>query len=171
MQKEFQVRSVVPNRPDGLVLLVQAKSLNKAVKKLRLSTEFQLPAGQYVIREVGNADNYVSIALMPMFVTHLCISQKESSIIDGYLQAKTTEEFQHEDDTIIHTAVFPDGKQMDIKCCGAQDESSWTEAVLFDRNGCELCHSEVCDGYDGEWELEYRSRRYVAIVHVHAEKK
>lgn len=57
--------------------------------------------------------------------------------IKGYLNAKSEDEFQNEDDTITYTAVFPDGKQMDVKCCGSQDEVSWREAVLFDRNGSE----------------------------------
>lgn len=56
---------------------------------------------------------------------------------------------------------------MDIKCYGAQEECSWAEAVLFDKNSCELCCSEISDQYDGIWELEDESRRYVVIVRVH----
>lgn len=99
-------------------------------------------------------------------MAHLRISQKEAEVINGYLRVKTREEFQGEDNTISHTAVFPDGKQMDIKCCGAQDECSWTEAVLFDEYGCELCCSEPSDRYDGLWELKYQNRRYAAFVHI-----
>ena len=66
----------------------------------------------------------------------------------------------------IYTVEFLDGKQMDIKCCGTQDRGSWTEAVLLNGSGSELCHSEVSDRYDGIWELEYRGRRYVTIVHI-----
>lgn len=166
MEKEFRVNAVYPDRPEGLVLLLRAASLSSAVKKLCYSTEFQLPIAQYYIYEAGHHANGVSIALTPAFVKYLRISRQEAEIVNGYLHAKTAEEFQDEDHTIIHTAVFPDGKQMDVKCCGAQEECSWTEAVLFDENGCELCCSEVSDRYDGTWELEYQKRRYVAIVRV-----
>ena len=167
MEKEFRVNAVYPNRPQGLVLLLKAASLKSAVKKLRYSTEFQLPTAQYYVYETGRYLSGVSIALTPAFVKYLRISREEAKIVNGYLQAKTAEQFQGEDHTITHTVVFPDGKQMDVKCCGAQAERSWTEAVLFHENGCELCCSEVSDRYDGTWELEYQGRRYVAIVRIH----
>ncbi len=164
MKKEFRVSIVLPNRPEGLALLVQARSLKKAVEKLRYSSEFQLPIGQYVVHEAGHGANCISIALKPAFVKILRISQKEARVINEYLQAKTPDQFQGKDNTISHTVTFSDGKQMDIKCCGAREEKSWTEAVLFDENGCELCCSDVSDRYDTTWELEYQDRRYVAIV-------
>ena len=148
-------------------MLVRAASLNNAVRKLRCSTEFQLPIAQYYVYETGRYADGISVALMPAFVKYLRISRREAEIVNGYLQAKNAEEFQDEDHTISHTVVFPDGKQMDVKCCGAQEECSWTEAVLFDENGCELRCSEVSDRYDGTWELEYQGRRYVAIVCVY----
>lgn len=166
MKKEFRVNTIRPNRPEGLVLLLSAASLDRAVKILRYSTEFQLPTAQYYVYEAGNYANGISIALTPALVCYLQISQGEAEIVNGYLQSKTAEQFQGENDTISHTIVFPDGKQMDIKCCGAQEECSWTEAVLFDENGCELCCSEVSDHYDGIWELEYKDRRYVVIVRI-----
>lgn len=167
MEKEFRVNVVSPGRPESLVLLVKAASLNGAVRKLRYSTEFQLPIAQYYVYETGRYANGISIALTPAFVKYLHISRREAEIVNGYLQAKNAKEFQNEDHTISHTVVFPDGKQMDVKCCGAQEDCSWTEAVLFDGNGCELCCSEVSDRYDGTWELEYQGRRYVAIVCVY----
>ena len=166
MEKEFRVNIVYPNRPEGLVLLLSASSLDSAVTMLRYSSEFQLPMAQYYVYEAGNYANGLSIALTPAFVGYLPISQEEADTVNGYLQAKTAEQFQCEDDTISHTVVFSDGKQMDVKCCGAQDECSWTEAVLFDENGRELCCSEVSDHYDGTWELEYKGRRYVVIVRI-----
>ena len=166
MEKEFRVNVVSPDRPESLVLLVRAASLNNAVRKLRYSTEFQLPIAQYYVYETGRYASGISVALMPAFVKYLRISRREAEIVNGYLQAKNAEEFQDEDHTISHTVVFPDGKQMDVKCCGAQEECSWTEAVLFDENGCELCCSEVSDRYAGTWELEYQNRRYVTIVRI-----
>lgn len=166
MEKEFRVNVVSPGRPEGLVLLVRAASLNGAVRKLRYSTEFQLPIAQYYVYETGRYANDISIALTPAVVKYLRISRREAEIVNGYLQAKNAEEFQDEDHTISHTVVFPDGKQMDVKCCVAREKCSWTEAVLFDENGCELCCSEVFNRYDGTWELEYQNRRYVAIVRI-----
>ena len=61
---------------------------------------------------------------------------------------------------------FPDGKEMDVKCCGCRDESSWTEAVLFDKNGAELCCSEPADEYDGTWTLENEGVEYIVYIAV-----
>lgn len=166
MEKEFRVNAVYPDRLEGLILLLRAASLNSAVKKLRYSADFQLPTAQYYVYESGCYHNGISIALSPAFVKHLRISKREAELIDGYLQAKIEGQFQNESHTISHTVKFPDGKQMDIKCCGAREECSWTEAVLFNENGFELCCSEVSNQYDGVWELEYNGRRYVAIVHI-----
>lgn len=59
-----------------------------------------------------------------------------------------------EDDTITKTAKFSNGYEMDIKCCGADDEPAWTEAVLFDSEGSQIAVSEPSDDYFGIWELE-----------------
>lgn len=63
MKKEFRVDVVCPGEPEGLMLLLRAASLNSAVKKLRYSTEFQLPIAQYYVYEAGRYTNGVSIAL------------------------------------------------------------------------------------------------------------
>ena len=167
MKKEFRVNIVHPNEPEGLTLLLWATSLNSAVKKLRYSAEFQLLAAQYYVYESGRYTSGISIPLTPALVEHLQISRSEAAIINGYLQAKTEDQFQSENETITHTVVLPDGNEMDIKCCGAQGDSSWTEAVLFNRDGPELCCSEVSDRYDGTWELEHLGRRYVTVVRFH----
>lgn len=96
----------------------------------------------------------------------LYISAFESEQINKYLHAKSDDEYQGEDGTIIHTARFPDGKEMDIKCCGCRDDPSWTEAVLFDANGYELTCSGVCEEYEGLWELEYEGVVYAVNVLV-----
>lgn len=86
------------------------------------------------------------------------------SVIDGYLNAGTADEFQSENCTISYTVRFPDGREMDIKCCGCQDDSSWTEAVLFDMHGNELACTEVCDTFVDLWELEYGGVTYAVNV-------
>lgn len=74
-----------------------------------------------------------------------------------------------EDETIIETAVFEDGYEMDIKCCGVKYEeggcnTSWTEAVLF-HNGSEIACSDVGDDFEGDWELKDNDGN-TYIVHV-----
>ena len=80
MKKEFRVNIVCPNRPESLVLLLRAASLDSAVKKLRYSTEFQLPAAQYYIYEAGDYANGVSIWLTPVFARHLQFARGEAKI-------------------------------------------------------------------------------------------
>ena len=84
----------------------------------------------------------------------LKIPQDMLALINGYLTADSPKKYQGEDNTIVHTVEFPDGKQMDIKCCGCKDAASWTEAVLFDSQGHELAFTEVCGEYLGLWELD-----------------
>lgn len=99
------------------------------------------------------------------------VNKEDFEVINRYLtvQPQTEAESQSEDDTIVYTAKFSDGKFIDIKCCGVQfdednDNTSWTEAVLFDQNGVEICCSDVCDYFLGKWELEDDGNKY--IVHV-----
>lgn len=75
-----------------------------------------------------------------------------------------------EDDTIVHTAIFDNGIEIDIKCCGVQYQEgecnlAWTEAVLFE-NGHEVCCSEPCDDYFDEWLFEYKGDEYSVYVTV-----
>ncbi len=86
--------------------------------------------------------------------------------INGYLCARSENEYQGEDNTITYTAKFPDGKEMDIKCCGCRNEASWTEAVLFSKQGFELACTEVEDEFTGPWMLSYQGVTYIAIVEV-----
>lgn len=58
------------------------------------------------------------------YAAKLLIPSRRLAVINGYLNAEQEDEFQGEDNTIIHTVSFPDGKFMDIKCCGCQDECS-----------------------------------------------
>ena len=102
------------------------------------------------------------------------VSKKAFEAINHYLtvQPKTEEDAQSEDDTIVYSANFPDGKSIDVKCCGVQFEdggenTSWTEAVLFDKDGYEIACTDVCEEFLGKWELEDReSNTYIADVVV-----
>lgn len=44
------------------------------------------------------------------------------------------------------------------------NESSWTEAVLFDEKGFQLTYSEVEEEFEGPWELEYNGVHYCVDV-------
>lgn len=99
----------------------------------------------------------------------LAIPSTVAAQIDGYLNADGEETYQGEDHTITYTVQFLDGRQMDIKCCGCQDESSWTEAVLFDSNGNQLCCTEPAEEFIGAWTLKQDGIEYRVIVTVAGE--
>lgn len=99
------------------------------------------------------------------------ISRAESDVIEGYLYATSEEQYQGEDNTITKSVIFPDGMSMDIKCCGCQDWRSWTEAVLFDRNGNEVACTDVCDEFVGPWELKHNGILYTTIVKTVGSKR
>jgi len=85
------------------------------------------------------------------------VPQKTLAQIEKYLRGE--EPFGAHEPSISYTAIFPDGKQMDIQLCGS-DEAPWTQAVLYDANGAELTFTDVADTYEGEWELEYNGVTY-----------
>lgn len=59
----------------------------------------------------------------------IIISHAEAQTIQSYLDG--TAGVQGSDRVISKTAVFPNGMEMDVKCCGSDTEASWAEAVLF----------------------------------------
>ena len=102
------------------------------------------------------------------------ISKEEAEQINKYLHEEPSceEECLSEDTTIINTAIFDNGFEMDIKCCGVQYDvdngtnTAWTEAVLFE-HGYEVSCSDVSDEYLGEWTLEDDdNNKYVVIVEI-----
>ena len=97
------------------------------------------------------------------------ISRAESITIDGYLCARSVEQYQGEDNTITKSLIFPDGMQMDVKCCGSKDAPSWTEGVLFDRRGNEVAHTDVFDEFEGKWELVHDGILYTMIIKMEGE--
>lgn len=105
---------------------------------------------------------------LPRRTRTVSISADLNRRIEGYLTAADEDHFQGEDETISVTADFSGGIQMDIKCCGCRDDSSWTEAVLF-HNGSEVACSEVSDEFLGTWKLEYDGCLYAALVQVQDE--
>ena len=61
-------------------------------------------------------------------------------------------------ETITYTAKIDNTYEVDIKLCGVDyidgdDNRPYTEAVLF-KNNVQVCYTEPCDEFFGEWELE-----------------
>ena len=96
------------------------------------------------------------------YITKIKINQKFADFANKCLQ----QQILCEEDTFSETAVFPNGCQMDIKICGTDEEPAWTEAVLFNKEGYELCCSDVSDEFIGEWHLVYENNSYTVIVDV-----
>ena len=120
-------------------------------------------------RQIGHAE----VDDHPRYRKTITISRAEADMINRYLTVEPLSKYEclSEDETILHTAVFGCGMEMDIKCCGVQydeeEESNlaWAEAVLF-HNGSEVACTEVSDTYTGEWSLFYRGAEYIADVRV-----
>ena len=103
----------------------------------------------------------------------ITISKASADIINRYLtvEPKCEADCLGEDETIINTAVFDNGIEVDVKCCGVQyheDEetnTAWCEAVMF-KNGCEVCCECGDDDYFGSWSLEYDNDEYIVNVEI-----
>ena len=115
---------------------------------------------------------------MKTYKSTITISQKMNDALDKYLHNPSTPaECLSEDDGFVETAEFENGYQMDIKCCGVQfhegeDNSAWTEAVLFDTDGNEVTFSEPSDEFTGEWELnDHDGNTYIVTVTVDDKNK
>ena len=93
-----------------------------------------------------------------------------AKLIDGYLNAKgkNEDECLNENQTLTYTAVFKNGYEMDIKVCGVEyidgeDNSAWTEAVLF-HYGSEVACTEPSDEFFGTWEMHDGNKVFQAII-------
>lgn len=108
---------------------------------------------------------------MAIYQTTIEISKQELDKIEELLFMTGDEIYDKygmkRDETIIHTAEFDDGYFMDIKLvvCDGED-IPYTEAVLFNKNGCEVGHTEPFGEYDGYWFIhnEITDSTYVAII-------
>ena len=87
------------------------------------------------------------------------VNKNRLKMINNFLTKEPASESEclGEDETITETAVFPDGTEADIKCCGVQyregeSNTAWTEMVLF-RNGSEIGFTEPQEAeFEGRWE-------------------
>lgn len=101
--------------------------------------------------------------------TEVVLDQEELDFINQLLSMTGDEIYDKyglkRDETIVNTAVFPDGMQADIKLVIC-DEEPYTEAVLFDKNGFQKAYTDPENEYTGDWELEYDDVNYVVTVKV-----
>lgn len=107
----------------------------------------------------------------------IAISKAAADMIISYLtvEPKCADECLSENETIVYTAVFDNGIEVDIKCCGVQyheedTNTAWCEAVMFE-NGHEVYCEYGEDDFFGEWEFEYNNDEYVVIVKTDANIK
>ena len=110
---------------------------------------------------------------MPHLNATVEIPESRIKEIDRYLNVEpaSADDCLSEDETIIYTAHFTDGYEMDIKCCGVQfhdgpneTNTAWCEAVLFNPNGCEVANEIGDDTLLGDWTLEDDGTVYTAHV-------
>lgn len=159
----------VIKKNEGLVKAVAADSLHEAYDKVMYSDE-ELEPGAYQLINDQNPDEAMSFEYLPRYIRHVSVEPSLARMIERYLNADCEDNYQGEDNTISVTVVFPDGIEMDIKCCGCDNDPSWTEAVLS-QNGSELCHTDVDEIFFDTWELDHNGRRYIAIVSVSDDEK
>lgn len=107
---------------------------------------------------------------MAEIIRKIVVPRDEADRIDHLLATEPEDEDScfDEDESIVYTADFGSGIQMDVKLCGVQFEEGgvntpWTEAVLF-VDGCEICCSEPGDEFFGKWEHWLGSTKYIAEV-------
>lgn len=155
----------VIKKNEGLAKVIDAPSLKAAHDKIMYSKEDMIEPGSYQLINDQNPDEVLVFEYLPRYIQWVSITPSQAKAIEGYLNAANEDEYQGEDSTISVTAVFPDGMEMDVKCCGCNDDPSWTEAVLF-QDGSEVCCTDVEEEFLGPWELDYEGRRYIAIVSV-----
>ena len=147
------------------------KVYNEAVLHKNSSEEALARSGRmyefcnhYVLPYKG-AEYHVIVNVLPephVLEKTIYIGEKRAETIEKYLRGK---ELQGMGVSLSETAVFPDGFSMDIRCCGT-DVDSFTEAILYDREGKEVALTEPCDVFTGCWELEDETTGTTYRVHV-----
>lgn len=99
----------------------------------------------------------------------ITIPRKEMKLINNLLKLTGNEIYDKygfkRDETITHTAKFPNGIEADIKLVICEDDKPYTEAVLF-HDGSELTCTDPSDSYEGEWFFRYNGIEYIVIVNA-----
>lgn len=124
------------------------------------------------IDTVINDKTYMADYIKPVKYREIIITEDIASKIKRLLETQPTCESEcfGEDEKITYSARFDDGYEIDVQLCGVQyeesntDNSPWTQAVLYDRNGSEVCFTEPNDEFFGEWVLTTDDTTYVVDV-------
>lgn len=137
---------------DGEVYNEAVLHKNSSEEVLAYSGRMYEFCNHYILPYKG-AEYHVIVNVLPephVLERTLYISEKRAETIEKYLRG---EELQGDGASLSETVVFPDFYYMDIRCCGTEDDS-FTEAILYDRDGKEVAFTEPCDAFAGCWELE-----------------
>ena len=101
------------------------------------------------------------------------IINAERNLINDLLNLTGDEIYQKygykRNETIVHTAKFANGIEADIKLVISEEESPYTEGILF-HNGFELAYTEPDCTYDGEWNFEHNGIEYIVLVEAEFSK-
>lgn len=91
---------------------------------------------------------------------------KKIKLLEDYSGRQSYDKYGlQEGETLSKTIKFADGMEMDIKLIIApEDDTNWTEAVLFDNKGCQVAYTEPEEVFFGEWQLENNGNTYTVIV-------
>lgn len=149
---------------DGEVYNEAVLRKNSSEKVLAYSGRMYEFCNHYILPYKG-AEYHVIVNVLPephVLERTLYISEKRAETIEKYLRG---EELQGMGASLSETVVFPDFYYMDIRCCGTEDDS-FTEAILYDRDGKEVALTEPCDAFTGCWELEDEISGTTYRVHV-----
>lgn len=107
-----------------------------------------------------------------VLVQAITVPNEEMKLINNLLNLTGSEIYNKygfkRDETITHTAKFPNGIEADIKLVICEDDRPYTEGVLF-CNGFELTCTDPDCAYDGEWHFEYNGVEYIVIVNTEKE--
>lgn len=137
------------NSKDGVSGMVTLAVNGKTVYKTKNTKAF---CNHWVIPYNG-AEYHVLVDVLPeqiILEETLYISESSSKKLEKYLYG---EEVQGFGSTLSETAKFSDGYSMDIRCCGDED-TSWTEAILYDNTGMQVAITETYETFIGYWELD-----------------
>ena len=89
----------------------------------------------------------------------VCVSESEIEEMRSLLSAGGGDDI-----TFVYPAIFSNCMLADVKCC-VTETSAWIEAVLYNKEGQQLCCTEPCDGdILGEWNFKYNNDKYVVEV-------
>ena len=99
------------------------------------------------------------------------INKKTEKIINGLLvEPKTEDNWSGSGVLYGLSIIFDNGFQMDINIVGVLQfeqgttNKPWTECILFDNNGFELCCSEVEEDFIKEWSINYDENQYTVNI-------